>query len=74
MFQGFLILLLPYEQLVNFYMHLMSGAMLILSEIMSRVYVEEELAIAESPTKSQLLWSSMYYKRQVKSPKLVEYG
>jgi hypothetical protein len=59
-------LLLPYQLLVSFYMHLISGTLLILAEIMSRVYVEEELAIAESPVKiSQYLWTTSYYKRQI---------
>ena len=64
-FQGIYILLLPYECLVNLYLHVISATLMILVEIMSRVYVEEELALFESPAKQQMIGSSSYYKRQV---------
>ena len=61
---GIVILLLPYEHLIHLYMHLIAGSLLLLEEIMSRVYVEEEIAIAESSVKHKLLWSNSYYRRQ----------
>ena len=64
-FQGIYILLLPYECLVNLYLHVISATLMILVEIMSRVYVEEELALFESPAKQQMIGTSSYYKRQV---------
>ena len=64
-FQGIYILLLPYDCLVNLYLHVISATLMILAEIMSRVYVEEELALFESPAKQQMIGSSSYYKRQV---------
>ena len=65
--QGFLILLLPYEKLVNLYMHLIVGVLLIVIEIVSRVYIEEEIEVEGSQNQSELLSSSAYYKRQVSS-------
>ena len=64
-FQGIYILLLPYECLVNLYLHVISATLMILVEIMSRVYVEEELALFETPAKQQMIGTSSYYKRQV---------
>ena len=64
-FQGIYILLLPYDCLVNLYLHVISATLMILAEIMSRVYVEEELALFESPAKQQMIGTSSYYKRQV---------
>ena len=63
--QGLLILLLPYEKLVNLYMHITVGVLLIVIEIVSRVYLEEELAIEESQNQHELVSSPAYYKRQV---------
>ena len=63
--QGLLILLLPYEKLVNLYMHITVGVLLIVIEIVSRVYLEEELAIEESQNQHELVTSPAYYKRQV---------
>ena len=66
--QGLLILLLPYEKLVNLYMHITVGVLLIVIEIVSRVYLEEELAIEESQNQHELVSSPAYYKRQVGLP------
>ena len=63
--QGLLILLLPYEKLVNLYMHITVGVLLIVIEIVSRVYLEEELAIEESQNQDELVSSPAYFKRQV---------
>ena len=60
-----MILLLPYEKLVNLYMHITVGVLLIVIEIVSRVYLEEELAIEESQNQHELVSSPAYYKRQV---------
>ena len=62
--QGIVILLLPYEHLVQLYMHLIAASLLILEDIMSRVYVEEEVAISDSASKSKLLGSNSYKQRQ----------
>ena len=62
-----MILLLPYEKLVNLYMHLIVGVLLIVIEIVSRVYIEEEIEVEGSQNQSELLSSSAYYKRQVSS-------
>jgi len=62
---GLLILLLPYEKLVNLYMHITVGVLLIVIEIVSRVYLEEELAIEESQNQHELVSSPAYYKRQI---------
>ena len=58
-----MILLLPYEHLVQLYMHLIAASLLILQDIISRVYVEEEVAI-QSASKSQILGSESYNRRQ----------
>ena len=50
---------------MNLYLHVISATLMILAEIMSRVYVEEELALFESPAKQQMIGTSSYYKRQV---------
>ena len=46
-------------------MHLIVGVLLIVAEIVSRVYLEEEIAIEESQNQEELLSSPAYYKRQV---------
>lgn len=59
-----MILLLPYEHLIQLYMHLIAASLLVLEDIMSRVYVEEEVSISDSASKSKLLGSSSYKQRQ----------
>ena len=39
--------------------------LMILLEIMSRVYVEEEIALFESLAKRQMIGTTSYYRRQV---------
>ena len=46
-------------------MHITVGVLLIVIEIVSRVYLEEELAIEESQNQHELVTSPAYYKRQV---------
>ena len=46
-------------------MHITVGVLLIVIEIVSRVYLEEELAIEESQNHHELVSSPAYYKRQV---------
>ena len=46
-------------------MHLISATLIILIEIMTRVYVEEEIAIESNDQREQLLISPAYFKRQV---------
>ena len=57
--------MLPLELLVKLYMHCIAGGLLFVLELASRVYVDEEVAIANLPDPHELLESSAYYKRQV---------
>ena len=47
--------------------HLTDGWLNIVIEIVSRVYIEEEIAIEGSQNQPELSSSSAYYKRQVSS-------
>ena len=46
-------------------MHRIAGGLLFVLELASRVYVDEEVAIANLPDPHELLESPAYYKRQV---------
>ena len=44
---------------------MISTMLMILLEIMSRVYVEEEIALFESLAQRQMIGTTSYYRRQV---------